>query len=53
MGSCPDWYAVMQAARYLKVPMWELMEQSIWYTDKALIAMTAEHEAQEILAKRN
>lgn len=46
---CPDWYVVMQAAKYLNVAPWELIEHSVWYQDKALIAMSAEHQAQEIL----
>jgi len=53
MAWCPDWYAVMQAAKYLGVAPWELMEQSIWWQDKALIAMAAEHQARKILERRN
>lgn len=52
MGDCPAWYPVMQAAKYLGVAPWELMEQSIWWRDKALIAMSAENEAQEIRNQR-
>jgi hypothetical protein len=51
MGVCPDWYATVQAAKYLEVAPWELLKQSIWWQDKALIAMTAEHEAQEQKSK--
>jgi len=47
-GSMPDWYPSMQAAKYLNVPWWDLLEQSVWYRDKALIAMSAEAEAQNI-----
>lgn len=47
VGECPDWYVLIQAAKYLGVPPWELMEQSIWWRDKALIAMSAEAQAQE------
>jgi len=46
---CPDWYPVVQAAKYLGVAPWELMQQSIYWRDKALIAMTAEYQAQEII----
>lgn len=53
IGVCPDWYVLFQAAKYLEVPPWELMGQSVWYRDKALIAMTAEYEAEEIIRKRN
>jgi hypothetical protein len=52
MGECPDWYPLMAAARYMKVPPWELAKQSIWWRDKALIAMTAESQAQEIMSKQ-
>ena len=44
---CPDWYMLMQAAKYLNVAPWVLMEQSIYWRDKALKAMTAEYQAQE------
>lgn len=46
---CPKWYAVIQAAKYLGVAPWELLEQSIYWEDKAFIAMTAEQEARKIL----
>jgi hypothetical protein len=51
-GACPDWYAVVQAAKYLQVAPWQLIEQSVWWQDKALIAMTAEHQAEELKMKR-
>lgn len=47
--ACPDWYVHIQAARYLKVPPWELVKQSVYWRDKALAAMSAEHEANEII----
>lgn len=49
MGSCPDWYGLIQAAKYLGVPPWELMEKSVWWKDRAMIAMTAEHNAKKII----
>jgi len=49
---CPDWYAVMQAAKYLNVAPWELVDQSVYWRDKALIAMSAEAQAQKILDTR-
>lgn len=33
----------------MKVPPWELACQSIWWRDKAVIAMNAERQAQEIM----
>lgn len=49
MGVCPDWYEVMQAASYLNVAPWELMEQSLFWQEKALKAITAENNARKIL----
>lgn len=46
---CPDWYVTIQAAKYLGCEPWKLMEQSIYWQDKALKSMTAEHEARSIL----
>ncbi len=51
MGACPDWYNTMKAAQYLGVAPWDLMEQSIWWQEKAIIAMNAEAEADEIRAQ--
>jgi hypothetical protein len=51
MGVCPDWYGVITAARYLGVPPWELIEQSIYWQDRAFVAMTAEKQAQEVRQK--
>ena len=52
MGSCPDWYAMVQAAKYLGVPVPDIVHVPIYWIDKAFIAMTAEHQAREILANR-
>jgi hypothetical protein len=49
MGEIPDWYPSMQAARYLGVPWWDLIKQSIWFQQKALKAMNAEGQARQIL----
>lgn len=53
MGECPDWYAHIQAAKYLGMDPDILLSKSIFWKDKALIAMTAEHQAQEIINNRN
>jgi hypothetical protein len=53
MGACPDWYYLMKAAKYLGVAPWELLGQSVWWIDKALIAISAEIEAQEIIRSRH
>lgn len=47
--TCPDWYGLMQAAKYIGCPPWELLSVSIWWRDKAIIAMSAEAEASKIL----
>lgn len=47
--ACPDWYGLIQAAKYLNVAPWQLLEQSVYWRDKAIIAMSAEHDAQDIL----
>jgi hypothetical protein len=46
---CPDWYPLFVAAKYCNCPPWELLGQSIYWKDKALIAFTAENEARKIL----
>lgn len=51
MGACPDWYYLLQTAKYLGVAPWELIEQSVVWQDIALIAMMAESEAAEIKAR--
>ncbi len=49
MGAVPEWYVYMQAAKYLGVAPWELMEQSVYWRNKAIIALSAENEAREII----
>ena len=51
MGTLPDWYLLIQAAKYLNVAPWELLERSIYWEERALDAMTAEVEAQEFLER--
>ncbi len=51
MGTLPDWYQLIQAAKYLNVAPWELLEHSIYWEERALDAMTAEVEAQEFLER--
>jgi len=49
MGACPEDYNVVKVAQWLGVAPWELMEQSIWWRDRAIMFMNAEAEAQKIL----
>jgi hypothetical protein len=50
MGECPPDYATYKAAQFCGAPVWELVEKSVVYKYKALAYMSAEAEAQEILA---
>lgn len=51
-GEPPEDYALFQAAKYCNAKPWEMIEQSIWWTYKALDYSSAEAEAQEIIANR-
>ena len=53
MGECPDWYTVIQAAKYLNMSPIELMKEPVWWFDKAVIAMNAEASAKKTLEARN
>ncbi len=46
---CPEWYPIFQASRFIGVAPWELAAQSVWWRQKALIAMEAEEGARKIL----
>lgn len=52
LAECPDWYALIQAAKYLEVPAWDLLKAGVWWQDRALIAMSVETEARKILDGR-
>lgn len=47
----PDWYPVFAAAETLHCPPWELLEQSVYWRDKALIKRKAEAQARAELEK--
>jgi hypothetical protein len=50
----PDWYPLLVAADRLHCKPWELLgleEISVWWTDIALKAITAEGRAQELRNK--
>jgi hypothetical protein len=49
MGACPEDYNLVKAAQYLGVAPWELMEQSIWWQERAILFMNAEAGAQKII----
>ncbi len=50
VGACPEDYNLFKAAQYLGVAPWELMEQSVWWQERAIMFMNAEAEAAKILA---
>jgi hypothetical protein len=52
MGWMPDWYPLLRAAKYLNVPPWELLDQPLWWREKALIAERVEAEVENERAKR-
>jgi hypothetical protein len=47
----PEWYPLFKAAEYCHCPPWELLGQSVWWKDKALIALSAENKAAELRQK--
>ena len=52
MGALPEWYPLIRAARYLGVAPWVLLEQQSTWLEWALIAESAENEAQAMVAKQ-
>jgi hypothetical protein len=46
MGEQPDWYPLVRAARYLRVPPWELAHQPMFWTEVALAALEGEGRAR-------
>lgn len=47
MGEAPEWYEVMQLAKYLGVAPWELAEQPLIWRHWAKQAVKAEFEAKK------
>jgi hypothetical protein len=52
MGSCPDWYLLLRAARYLGVAPWDLSERPQAWMEWALESENAELSAENERAKR-
>lgn len=46
IGAVPDWYPLIRAARYLGVPPWELADQPTYMMHWALLAESAENQAE-------
>jgi hypothetical protein len=51
MGEVPDWYAIIQEAKYLRVAPWDLVEQPLFWRQAARESANAEGYAQEERAK--
>lgn len=47
MGEVPPWWRLLQAARYLRVPPWDLAERPVWWQEIALAAQAAEAAASK------
>lgn len=43
----PDWYPLLRAARYLRVAPWELLERPLAWQTWAILAESAEAEAEQ------
>lgn len=52
MGAVPWWYRTIQAARYLGVAPWDLIEQMAFWEHAAVESMNAEARARKTLSKR-
>ena len=51
-GEPPDDYVLFKAAEYMRIPTPSIVDVSMWWIDKAINYMSAEAEAQKILADR-
>lgn len=52
MGEVPVWYALIQAARYLRVAPWDLASRPVWWLRVAQAAQSAEASAERIKQSR-
>lgn len=52
MGALPDWYPLLRAAKYLGVAPWDLLQQPLFWQQKAILAEKVESNVQEELQKR-
>ena len=48
----PEWYLLVQAAKWLGVAPWDLMEKPIWWMHWALAGRVAENKAEKIMTER-
>lgn len=47
MGSVPEWYRLITAARYLRVAPWELLDRPSAWVEMALASSSAENRARK------
>lgn len=52
MGYAPDWFGIIQTAKYLGVAPWDLLQQPVIWQHWAQAAASAEIEARKQLEKR-
>ena len=52
MGEVPEWYYLLRACDRLHCQPWELVQQSIYWQDIALKALSAEVEGEKIREQR-
>jgi hypothetical protein len=51
MGHVPAGYALFKAAQFCNCAPWELLEQSVYWRDRAIVYLSAENQGREILAR--
>jgi len=53
MGTCPPWYRLVKAAKYLGVPPWDLAAKPLTWVHMAEAAQDAEAHARAMLEKHH
>lgn len=51
MGEAPEWWVLIQAAKYLGVPPWDLEQQRPFWLNAALASLSAENDPQVVKAR--
>ena len=52
LGALPDWYPLIRAAKYLGVAPWDLLQQPLFWQQKALLAEKVESAVQDQLQQQ-
>ncbi len=50
---CPDFYGVVSSARYYNTTPWDMLEQSTYWQEIAVISSKGEASAQKVIAEHN